>query len=650
MKLRDFILFFFLSVFVSTAQDFKSRGDELFYEYAYKDAIKAYTEQQQKGQKLDSYQFLNLADSYFKSGDFQSATKIYLDINKKEDSIISENRFNNMLQSLAKISEPDRVKAFLKSKKGSFTSEFSENANFNYEILEDDLGEMDDFGIINLNINSPQADISPAFYKERLLFSTSRKNKSKKIYGPSGESYLNIYITKIGKEGSLLGQNKFNGIPVSSFHRSTPYYSESVKSIFYVLSNTDEDGNLVFSDKDQGKNALAIGLIDANGNFRYVLRDVNHSFYYPFYHDGFSKLYFAADFGNGYGGTDLYYVLMNGTQVMSQPVNLGPRVNTPGNEIAPFIYDNSLYFSSDVFYGLGGMDIYKANIQSDQSFGIPVNLGKAINSKANDFGFIIRENSETNGLIGYFSSDRVGGTGGDDIYGFRIGKTPGLRTLVFNGRVVNSKNSFVMADASVKVLDAEKNVIKEMKTKDDGTFRLEIPWRENVSFEVSKPKHSVYFLTIDDEEKQTVDIANLDIKMSLFTDIVEDKENKKVLKLDNFNFEKGKSALSPSITAQLDKVEEIVSQFPQIKFRIESHTSSKGGNSTNKRLSQQRVDAILSYLREHGVSKTNVTTAVGYGEEQLLNNCRNGMYCLDFLHKQNERTLFVVLNAEELNQ
>ncbi len=102
---------------------------------------------------------------------------------------------------------------------------------------------------------------------------------------------------------------------------------------------------------------------------------------------------------------------------MSAPINLGPRINTPGNEVSPFIFENSFYFASDIFYGLGGMDIYKSEIQGDKTFSIPVNLGLGLNSEEDDFGFIIKNNT-TEGLTGYFSSNRPEGKGKDDIYGF----------------------------------------------------------------------------------------------------------------------------------------------------------------------------------------------------------------------------------------
>ena len=167
--------------------------------------------------------------------------------------------------------------------------------------------------------------------------------------------------------------------------------------------------------------------------FSMVLRDLSTSFYYPFYDAETGKLFFAANFEEGYGGTDIYFIYTNNGQVMSAPINLGPRINSPGNEIAPYIFENSLYFSSDIFYGLGGMDIYRSNIEDGDNFSIPVNLGPTVNSPKDDFGFIMRNDGD--GLLGYFSSNRDGGKGKDDIYGFKVAQKPGLQTISLRGTI-----------------------------------------------------------------------------------------------------------------------------------------------------------------------------------------------------------------------
>ncbi|HDZ15713.1 MAG TPA: OmpA family protein, partial [Pricia sp.] len=406
MKSRLVIAFFFVYTAVCLSQDIQSEADRYFYSYAYDDAIEAYQRQMQQGKLMTEYQRLNLADSYFRTGQYNKAAKIYLESNRN-DSIMSDNRVNTMLQSLAMTSEKDRVKAFMKSKENRLPGELVENAEFNYNLLASDESKSSGFFVFAFKGNSPQADIAPTFYNDNLLFSSSRKTRSKKIYGPSGDSYFDIYEASTAQNGISTDISPFPGIPNSEFHKTTPYHSQSTGNTYYVLSNT-EDKNLAFD--ENGKNALSIGMVGDDGTFSFLLKDLSTSFYYPFYDDKGDRLYFSANFEDSYGGTDIYYVDTNNGQVMSQPINLGPRINSPGNEIAPYVFENSLYFSSDVFYGMGGMDIYRSNILADKSFSIPVNLGLGINTKYDEFGFIMKENLD-DGLLGYFSSNRPGGKG-----------------------------------------------------------------------------------------------------------------------------------------------------------------------------------------------------------------------------------------------
>ena len=645
MKFKIFILLFTLTVAPSFGQEMTSKGDKYFYSYAYEDAILEYNKQMQEGKFITNHQLLNLADSYFKTGEYNKASKLYLDINKN-DTIMSAHRFNKMLQSLAKISEQERVKAFLKSKSNVLESELVENADFNYLLQDNKETESAGFFIFTLNGNSEFSDFSPAFHEDKLLFSSGRKNKSKRIYGPSGESYLDIYEADIEKGGNISNVNVYKGVPDSPFHKSTPFYSSITGGTYYVLSNANGK-QLSFDEK--GKNALAIGMAYEGGLFRFLLKDLSTSFYYPFYDAASERLYFAANFDDSYGGTDLYYVVTNNGQVMSEPINMGPRVNTPGNEIAPFVYDNSLFFSSDVFYGLGGMDVYRSNIQPDNTLSIPVNLGEGINTKYDEFGFIIRP-SEGHELMGYFSSNRPGGKGNDDIYGFKIASKPGPRTLIFKGTVVKPPYDTPIANVGVTVFDKDGAVLSQLVTNANGAYQVEIPYTDVVSMEISKDGYSTFKEKYNPKELEELQKAPSQIQLVSLEDIVREKEGKNVLSLNNFYFETGKSNVTLAMTPELDKVVDAIKKFPKLKISIETHTDSRGGSSSNKRISEKRSAAIKAYLLANGVPNENITKAVGYGEEKITNNCTNGVYCLDFLHKQNLRTLFVIENYEELSK
>ena len=642
MKTKALIVFCFTMLATSFAQEKKSKADNLFYGYDYKNAIVEYQSEMAKA-PLNNGQLLNMADSYFKLGNFEDASKIYLDVHKR-DTTMSSHRFNKMLQSLAKTSNTDRVKAFLSAKQASFSNELLENADFNYELLNSEMGDDVDFQIFNIDGNSPQADFAPSFFKDKLLFSTGRIQKSKSTYVPSGESFLDIYVAQINSDGNIFSATSFTEIPNSKFHEATPYFSEEIGKLFYILSNT-QGGELRYD--ENGKNSLAIGMSDTKGDLRFLLKDLSTSFYYPFYDAKSSKLYFAANFEEGFGGTDIYYVYTNNGQIMSEPTNLGPRVNSPGNEIAPYILDGSLYFSSDIFYGIGGMDMYKTNMHSDGSFSIPINLGKGINTTFDDFGLILKDN-DPDGLLGYFSSNRNGGKGNDDIYGFRTKENLGLKTFALKGRVLNLNSKSGVVKAQVRLLGNDGGVLKEAYTNENGDFRLEIPWREQVTVQATKDRHSIFSVTYNENEFDGVQKGAFNIGLSLIDDVLTEKEGKQLVKIQKFYFDTGNAEITPKIKTELDKVVDAVQRFPQLKLAIESHTNSKGSNRSNNQLSQKRADAIKSYLIQNGLSASNILSATGYGEDKLINNCADGVFCLDFLHNQNERTNIVIANFDEL--
>lgn len=637
MKFKLLIVFLLVMSSSLFAQEKKSKGDNYFYGYQYEAAIAEYNKEKIKA-PLRNSQVLNLADAYFKTGKYDEASELYMQVNKN-DTIMSVHRFNKMLQSLSKNTNKERVKAFLKSKSPMLSKELVENSEFNYELLAAS-GKSENARITNLSINTPQGDFSPAFFKENLLFSSSRPQKSKDVYKPSGESYLDIYSGKMEIDGNVTNSAPFSRISESKFHKSTPYFSEKLNRFFYILSNTQGD-DMAFD--DNGKNALAIGMLYENGDFRFLLKDLSTSFYYPYFDSESDKLYFAANFDNSYGGTDLYYVFTNNGQIMSAPINLGPRINSPGNEIAPFVHNGSLYFSSDVFYGLGGMDVYKSNVQKDGSYSIPVNIGEGINSTVDDFGFIIKENSDKE-LVGYFASNRAGGKGGDDIYSFKLNQTPGLKTFALRGKVVNLSSKIGIAKAQVRLLSREGDVLKEVYSNDDGGFTFEIPWQKQVTIQATKDRYSIFSAAYSEEEMEEVQKSSFNMGLAMLDDLVKTVEGKTVLKLEKFFFDKNKSIVTAAIALELDKVVDAVSRFPQLRLKIETHTDSRGSNTSNKKLSQRRSDAIKMYLLKNGLSSSNIVESIGLGEEKIKNNCTNGVYCLDFLHKQNERTLVEVVD------
>ena len=643
MKYTTSIFIILFAITVSLGQSKNSKGDDYFFQYAFKQAINAYENDMEDGIVLSQTQYLNLADSYFQTENYEKATKMYLQY-FSNDTITDNYRLNRLLLGLSKTSDKGQVNELLNTKGLSLHKELLENTEFNTNLMATSNTEDEpEFRIFNLESNSPQSDFSPSFYNDNLLFSSGRPMGKKISYEPAGEAYLDIFKGKINEDGQIVNLTPLELLNSSEYHKATPYFSEKLNSFFYVLSNTFE-GELEFD--NNGKNALAIGFQRLDGDFKFLWRDLSTSFYYPFFDANTDRLYFAANLKGGYGGTDIYYVNTNRGNVMSAPINLGPRINSPGNEIAPYIFEKSLYFASDVFYGFGGMDIYKANVSTNDQYGIPLNLGKSINTEDDDFGFVIKNHGD--GLLGYFASNRPGGKGGDDLYGFMVDEKPGIKTLVLEGKITRWANKSPLPGANIILRETNGKLLKTMVTSEDGVFRIEVPWQDEVIFQVSKKRYSTFKQNYTSNTLEEPQDIKADVDLVAYDDIVEEKESQTVIKLKKFYFQKSKSSVTNEIAEELDKVVEVINLFPEIQLRIETHTDSRGGSATNFRLTQQRSDAIKKYLLSNGVSNSNILYSVGYGEDKIINNCKNGVYCIDMLHKRNQRSLLVVLNDNVL--
>ncbi|MBT8223666.1 MAG: OmpA family protein, partial [Eudoraea sp.] len=245
------LLFSVLSV---SGQVKKSRADQLFYQYEYTRAISEYNKEKQD-KPLTNQQLLNLADAYYKTGNYQYASETYLDV-FKTDTDMPATYFNKMLMAFGKNDNSERIKTFLNTRRTSLDPELLENAEINFNLMDKEGLKDLKFEIFNVQANSSKADFSPTFYKDQILFASSRGHKDKPIYEPTGEAYMDIFTADLSPEGNTLNTKLFSGIQATPFHQATPFYVEELNLLFFIRSNVD-NGEMVFD--DAGKNTLAIG-------------------------------------------------------------------------------------------------------------------------------------------------------------------------------------------------------------------------------------------------------------------------------------------------------------------------------------------------------------------------------------------------------
>ena len=267
------------------------------------------------------------------------------------------------------------------------------------------------------NINSPALEFSPAFYENGIVFVSSQLPTKEKVYdGRIGLKTMSIFLSRRDKDGNLQKPTPFSESLISKLHEG-PLTFDITKDNIYFTRNNNDGKNAKYS---EGIARLKIYTAEKRG------KDWGEAVELPFNentsdacHPSISvdgdKLYFASNRPGGYGGMDLYVCEKVGDK-WGKPVNMGPKINTPKNELFPFIHaDGTLFFASDGLPGNGGLDLFYVKTGKAKQE-LPVNMGTPFNTASDDFGFIIDADMKN----GYFTSNRVGGAGGDDIYSFNV--------------------------------------------------------------------------------------------------------------------------------------------------------------------------------------------------------------------------------------
>ena len=371
---------------------------------------------------------------------------------------------------------------------------------------------------------------------------------------------------------------------------------------------------------------------------------------------------FAADFPGGYGMHDLWISEYDPReQSWMKPVNLGPEINSIGDEMFPYLSDNGdLYFSSDSYEGFGGLDMFKAKKVGDNKWSDLENLRYPLNSNEHDFGIILERNNDRRGL---FASSREGTKGHDDIFNFNI--PPVL--LKYYVEVTNSETGDPVPGATIKVtaVDTSGGIIDEfVKTTDfDGTILFneiskgkryiehdliyEVECQKD-SFLVRKSKFSTFNLEDNKTFYDPFEVQPVSEKAIDFPE-VQYALDKAELLVDTLEASLGKINSKDS----LDFLYSTLIDNPTIVIELQAHTDCRGGDDYNQKLSQRRAQSCVDYLIFKGIPAERMK-AVGYGEAKPK---MEGLECdaiadlstseeQEAAHQKNRRTQFIVLNFD----
>ncbi len=619
------------------------KGDAHFDNLWYAKAAEYYDAAIKKSKGKPSKHLLSrAADAHFFNSNIKKAYELYDKLYTDYENEVSDNAIFNYIHTLkgtGRKRRANRIMAILNKKNGK---ESIENAAAIAETAKED----PQFKIKNLKINSKYSDFSPMYFEENKILYASAKDTlflNTRKYKWDDQPFLDLYSAKVDTTNNdASGTYPFSKNVNTKYHEASASFSPDKKTMYFTRNNY---GKKIKRDK-KGVNHLKLYMSkEVDGEWTKAVElpfnSDNYSTGHPALTPDGKKLFFVSDMPGGYGGTDIYVVdvLENGT--FSKPRNLGLAVNSKNKEMFPYISKNSLYFSSNRTEGLGGLDIYKSTFSPD-GYKKAKNLGAPFNSSRDDFSLIIDEETEK----GYFASNRPGGKGKDDIYSFKpIRKEmPNLNEI--SGYVVDIITGDSLTNAIVALYDNENIKIGEVKTNDEGSFRFN-NLKSNIEYTLQSILDGYLEKTslIKTKENELVDIIQPMSPVNELKDemiVVENGVKKLKTEMIFFNFDK--SNIRQDAAEELDRLVEVMTEHPTMVIKIESHTDAIGNAAYNKYLSGKRATSTKDYLIAQGIDASRVQSAIGYGEERLLNDCGDGVRCARELHQQNRRSEFIIVS------
>ena len=507
-----------------------------------------------------------------------------------------------------------------------------------------------EYKVENLDINTKYQDFGTTFYgKDKVIFSSSRPKPGTILqtkWKENGQPFLDLYEGTINEDGTISDVKLFSKTLNTKYHEATVSFTPDQKEVYFTR---DYFVNNKLQKDDSGVTNLAImhANVSPDGSWTDIeslpFNNAAYSCGHPSINKDGTKLYFTSDMPGTIGGTDIFVVdiLPNGTYGI--PRNLGKKVNTLGKEMFPNIDDeNILYFSSDSKKdGFGGLDVYAVKIYK-KSISDALHLGKPVNSEADDFAYILKNDVHE----GYFSSNREGGKGDDDIYHFT--SSPPLKIECkqwVNGVAKNKKTGEVLPNAVVVLFDDKDNELDSTTSNENGEFKFEIDCKNSYKVVGAKEKFEKDEYSFTTEENPD-EIVKMTLNLQPIPEVVKVRK-KVVVNINPIYFDFDKANIRPDAAVELDKVVAIMKKYPDLKIEAGSHTDSRGPAEYNQILSERRAKSTVAYIVSKGIDASRLT-AKGYGESQLTNNCDGTVKCTEEQHQQNRRTEFVILNPDVL--
>jgi peptidoglycan-associated lipoprotein len=506
------------------------------------------------------------------------------------------------------------------------------------------------------NANTAFNDYSPMVLKEQgLVFSSDREEATgKDKYGRTTLKYSDLFILKKVTTGRGTKKvEKWSTPPVrlegeanSKMNEGTPTFDAKGNTMYFTRCNPQP----TVEQKEAGQKREApncqIYMAKKKGKGEWTeptplpfctdtVVDYGHPTLSP---DG-TKMVFAMDDPKGLGGKDLWLVTwVKRSKTWSDPINLGPTINTAQDEMFPyFLDDTTLYFSSDGHLGYGGLDVFKST-GTGETWAKPKNLNYPLNSGGDDFGIVYNEDRNT----GFFTSNRNNATfksRGDDIYAFDV--IPLVFTL--SGIVYDDATApKPVPNATVTLLDVTTNKTVTAKTDGSGAYSFKLEHQHD--YDVSAEKDG--YLGSKVERASTVGLEfSADLTQNLTL-------KKRGFVIPNVFYDLDDTTLTEASKVSLDTVYQILVEYPKLVIELQAHTDCRATQEYNMRLSQGRANSVFAYLVSKGIAGGRLVPK-GYGETRLMNNCAcepndtgPGANCTEAEHALNRRTMVEIVSFD----
>jgi len=665
MKARKLIctvlfLLFFLNTIAQTPG--LSDANDKYEKYAFADAIKAYEMVANKGYK-DEKMFQRLGNSYYFNGELTQALKWYEQLFAMNEQQEPEYlyRYSQCLKSAGNYAKSDSVLEKFNQKIRTDKRGVLFETNRNY--LEEIKFNSGRYEIADAGVNSNYSDYGSTILDNKLVFTSARDTGGviKKNFKWTNKSFSNLYTAELMSDGSVGTPKLFQKKVNTKFNESTPVFTKDGRTMYFTRNN--------FLDGKRGANEKKITLLKLykasliEGEWTNIQELPFNSNQYSVAHPALSiddkTLYFASDMPGTLGQSDLFKVKINEDGTFGEPVNLGAEINTEGRETFPFISgENELYFASDGRPGLGGLDVFVSKINKDDSYDEVQNLGEPINSKQDDFAFIINSKNRN----GFFSSNRESGHGFDDVYRFTETKRL-ICEQELSGTVTDSETNEILSNVTLILFDeTRQNAVQVISDQNGKYIFSNVKCGKKYTIKTSKEGYEIKevpvtikkgtgstILPISIEKKvvplvaKTMMIKTVTIKSVKMKPITVGTDLAKTLNIPMNFFDLGKASIRKSSEPQLQKIVDVLKQYPTLTMDIRSHTDSRQSDASNMILSEKRAQSTKNWLVKKGIDE-NRLTAKGFGETQLVNKCADGVKCSEAQHQQNRRSEFIVTN------